>query len=133
MIKVVFDTNILISSVFWNGIPRRIVDPAAAGKIRSLTSPEILKEVESVLVRKFPDIPYPRVRDIIRDVLSYSHLVVARQLTLPELRDLKDIPVIASAVAARADYIVTGDKDLLVLKEFRGTRIVTAKVFFDKF
>lgn len=132
MIKVVFDTNILISSIFWSGIPRRIVDMAVAGRIQSLSCSEILREVESVLIKKFPDIPYRRVRDILRDVLSYSHLVITEKLTIPELRDLKDIAVMACAVSAGADYLVTGDKDLLSLKEFRGIKIYDAKSFLDE-
>lgn len=131
MIKVVLDTNILISSIFWSGIPRQIVDLAVAGKFKAITSIEILKEIESVLIKKFSDIPYQRVRDIIRDVLSYSQLVVAGELTIAQLRDIKDIPIITCALMAKADYIVTGDNDLLVLKEFNGIQILNAKSFLN--
>jgi putative PIN family toxin of toxin-antitoxin system len=49
MLKAVLDTNILISSLFWKGPSRHIVDWAIANKIKSVTSPEILEEVEAVL------------------------------------------------------------------------------------
>ena len=72
MTKVVLDTNILISSLFWKGLSRHIVDLAIANKISSISSPEILEELEAVLYEDFPDIPYERIEEIIRDILSYS-------------------------------------------------------------
>ena len=82
MIKSVLDTNVLISSLFWKGASRRIVDLAIANKIKSITSPEILEEVEAVLYEDFKDVPYDKIEGIIRDILSYSQLVIARQIIL---------------------------------------------------
>ncbi len=132
MIKVVFDTNVYISSVLWEGFPGRVVDLAVAGEIKSFTSIEILKEVKSVLIEKFPKIPYERVKGIVRDILSYSSIVVFKELNIDKLRDLKDIPILACAVSAKANYIVTGDKDLLILKEFKEIKIVNAKSFWEE-
>lgn len=133
MTKVVLDTNILISSLFWKGPSRHIVDLAIANKIRSISSPEILEELEAVLYEDFPDIPYERIEEIIRDILSYSQLVVVDKITVKGLRDLKDTKIIACAISAKADYIVSGDKDLLDLKEYKGIKILNPRVFLSAF
>jgi|GEM_PF-2389972 len=58
MTKAVLDVNILISGLFWKGPSRRIVDFAVSGHIESITSPDILAELEAVLHEDFSDIPY---------------------------------------------------------------------------
>jgi len=133
MIKAILDTNVLISSLFWKGPSRHIVDLAIANKIKSVTSPEILEEVETVLYEDFPQVSYDKIEGIIRDILSYSQLVIPRQITVKKLRDLKDTKIIACALSVKADYIVTGDKDLLVLKKYEGIRILTPKALLDLF
>ncbi len=133
MIKVVLDTNILISSIFWKGNPRRIVALAITPKINSMTSPDILEEVEIVLYEDFSQIPYERIEDIIRDVLSYSSLVIVEDIPIKGLRDIKDTKIIACAIETKADYIVTGDKDLLVLKEYNGIKIINPNNFLALF
>lgn len=131
MIKAVLDVNILISGLFWKGSSWRIVDLAITHHIESVTSPAILAELEAVLYEDFSDIPYNRIEEIIRDTLSYSRLVAAERISVKGLRDIKDTKIIACALAGKAEYIVTGDKDLLVLKEYKGVRIVTPKAFLD--
>jgi len=133
MTKVVLDTNVLISSLFWKGPSRHIVDLAIANKLKSVTSPEILEEVEAVLYEDFPQVPYDKIEGIIRDILSYSQLIIPRRVIVKKRRDLKDIKVIACALSAKADYIVTGDKDLLVLKKYNKIQITTPKTFLDLF
>ena len=125
--KVVLDTNILISSLFWKGAPRRVVDLAISGHIQSVTSWEILNELQAVLNEDF-QMPLIKVKDVLRDVLSFSQLVKSKPLKM-KIRDLDDIKIIAAAVAAKADYIVTGDKDLLTLHQFNKINIITPSDF----
>jgi putative PIN family toxin of toxin-antitoxin system len=131
MIKAVLDVNILISGLFWKGPSRCIIDLAITHHIESVTSPDILAELEAVLYEDFSDIPYNRIEEIIRDTLSYSRLVAAERISVKGLRDIKDTKIIACALSGKAEYIVTGDKDLLVLKEYKGVRIITPKAFLD--
>lgn len=133
MLKAVLDTNILISSIFWHGPSRHIVDLAIANKFKAITSPEILEELESVLYEDFPQIPYSRIEEIIRDTLSYSQLIIPAEITIKKLRDIKDTKIIACALSAKTDYIVTGDKDLLVLKKYADIKITTPKIFLELF
>ena len=127
MIRLVLDSNVLISSLFWKGLPRHIVDLAIARHIEAITSPDILSEIEIVLREDFSDIPYSKIEEIIRDILSYSRLIPSERIFVKGLRDAADAKIISCALAGKADYIVTGDKDLLVLKEYKGIRIVTPK------
>lgn len=133
MIRVVLDTNILISGLFWKGPSRKVVDLAIANKIKSITSPEILEEVEAVLYEDFPQVPYDKIEEIVKDILSYSQLIIPQAITVKKLRDLKDAKIIACGLSAKADYIVTGDRDLLVLKKYKGIKISTPKAFLDLF
>lgn len=133
MTRVVLDTNILISSLFWKGPSRHVVDLAIANKIKSITSPEILEEVEAVLYEDFPQVPYDKIEEIIKDILSYSQLIIPQAITVKKLRDLKDAKIIACGLSAKAGHIVTGDKDLLVLKKYKGIKISTPKAFLDLF
>lgn len=82
MLRAVLDTNLLISGIFWQGPSHHIVDLALANKIKSITSPEILEEVEAVLYEDFPQAPYDKIEGIIRDILSYSQLIIPRQVTV---------------------------------------------------
>ena len=132
MIKVVLDTNILISSVFWKGAPRQVVDLALHHQIQNFTSIKILEELQSVLADDF-DVPATRLQDILRETLSYSALIKIEKIKIEVLRDKKDLHVVACAVKAGADYIVTGDKDLLTLGSYRGIKIVSASIFLSHF
>lgn len=108
-------------------MPRHIVDLAIARHIEAITSPDILSEIETVLREDFSDIPYSKIEEIIRDILSYSRLIPSERIFVKGLRDAADTKIIACALAGKVDYIVTGDKDLLVLKEYKGIRILTPK------
>jgi len=59
--------------------------------------------------------------------------VVVDKIMVKGLRDLKDTKIIACAISAKADYIVTGDKDLLILKEYKGIRILNPRNFLTLF
>lgn len=131
MIKAVLDTNILLSSLFWKGQPRKIADLAIENKFHAITSSEILEELKCVLEEDFPQVPHEIRERILRDILSYSALVLPKKIIVKNLRDLQDAKVIACAVEAGAEYIVTGDKDLLVLKEYARIKIITAREFLE--
>ena len=64
-------------------------------------------------------------------IVSLSHLVIAPKITVKVCRDEKDNQFLECAESAKADYIVSGDEDLLYLKEFKSTRIIAAKEFLE--
>ena len=126
MIKVVFDTNIFVSSIFWkDGNPRKVVDLAIDGKLNSFTSVEILDELGKVLRMDF-DASEDEVLRQVSVVLGYSEPVVVNIRLDIVKNDKDDNKILECAVACRADYIVTGDKHLLELKEYERIKIITA-------
>ena len=130
MIRVVLDTNIIISSVFWKGNPHEVVRRGILRVYQSVTSAEILDEAVNKLRTKFK-FPEESIQELVAILLAHSH-VVEPTSKFDVVRDKSDNKVIECAFDGKADYIVTGDPDLLDLKEFKSTRIITAKEFLEK-
>jgi len=126
--RAVIDTNVIVSALFWGGLPGRVVDHAASGRFQAVTSVELLVELEDVLAEDFA-VPPERVDLILRDVLSFSEVIAPVEEIEAPVRDRGDVKVVACAVAGRADFIVTGDRDLLALGEVRGIRVATVRAF----
>jgi len=127
---VVIDTNVLISSIFWeHGNPHRVVGKASERKIENHTSLDMLKELQKVLKMDFnqPDEAVQRQTAL---VISYSEIVYPKEKVNVVKEDPKDNMVLECAIACKADYIITGDKHLLKLKEFRSIKIVKPSYFF---
>src|SRR3989344_4440628 len=122
-IRVVLDTNIYVSSVFWLGKPHQIVELAIDRKIQVFTSPQILEELERVLKRDFLE-DHDFIESQIALILEYSKIVKPANTIQAIKDDPDDNKIIECAVTANADYIVTGDSHLLNLKEFHLTKIV---------
>ena len=129
MINLVPDTNIIISSVFWNGNPREVIRKGILGEYKMITSAEILDEAANKLRVKF-QFPEESIQELIDTLLTYCY-VVEPSSKFDVVRDKKDNKVIECAFDGNANYIVTGDPDLLVLEQFKGIKIVTPKQFLD--
>ena len=130
MIRVVLDTNIIISSIFWKGSPHEVVRRGILKVYQLVTSAEILDEVSNKLRTKFK-FPEESIQDLVDILVAHSH-IVETAAKFDVVRDGSDNKIIECAYAGKADYIVTGDPDLLDLKEFKNTRIITAKEFLEK-
>lgn len=127
----VIDTNILVSALLWRGTPGRLIELAGEHDVQLFTSRVLLDELNATLNKK------RLIKPVLATGLSTEQmmlhyqrlvtLVTTRQLEKPVSRDADDDAVLACALAARADLIVTGDEDLLVLKAFAGILIVTAR------
>ena len=132
MTSAVYDTNILISGLFWQGVPRRVLHLARNGKVQAITCQALLDELKDVLVR--PNKPFQlseqEVDRVLGDVLTFSRIV--SPVEIPQVcRDPNDNIVLACALAGKADYVVTGDPDLLALQKHQQIKIVTAREFLD--
>jgi uncharacterized protein len=134
--RVVLDTNIWLSGLLWGGVPDQILQLVEQGQIEAIGSEEILDELQRILQRpklqkrlKQLGITADSVMLAIRQVLT---IIRIEPLEVPGLRDPKDIIIIASAVAGNADLIITGDQDLLVLREFSGIQILSPRDFLTE-
>ena len=125
--RIVADTNTVLSGLLWQGPPRRLIDLARERAVTLCTSTALLAELAEVIGRaKFT----ARVHDagvaaaeLVEDYARLAEIVVPTSLTEPASRDPDDDLVLATALAGEASLIVSGDRDLLVLGTFRDIRI----------
>ena len=126
--KVVFDTNILVSAlVFPGGRAEAALLRIIEEHDQLLLSKPILDELLGVLARKFSRDAEELARVAV--LLSELGLTVRPRRKLRVVKDDPDNRVLECAVAGRADVIVTGDKDLLELREYRGIRIISLRQY----
>jgi putative PIN family toxin of toxin-antitoxin system len=127
--RAVVDTNVVVSGLLWKGTPRALLDAARAGRISLYTSAELLAELAEVLPRpKFAKRVAAAKMSVERLARRYARLaqrVSPAQIKPTVLGDLEDDAVIACALGASADLIVSGDKRLRNLKTHLGMRIVS--------
>lgn len=131
MTRIVPDTNIVISAIFWSGKPYDVIAQGLAGEYQLVTSPEIIDEVIRKLRDKF-QFPEDKIEEQANIMLSLFHVIVPTT-KLDVVRDKSDNKIIECAVEGTANVIVTGDPDLLALKDFRGIKIVTADEFLKSY
>jgi putative PIN family toxin of toxin-antitoxin system len=124
----VVDTNVLFAALVANGLCREVVRKHVRNH-RLIASQVLLDEFAEKIRHKLGQDP--------GDVPFYTayagrvHIVVSQALPAPVCRDSDDDVVLAAALAGSADAIITGDKDLLVLKKFRKIRILSPRQFLE--
>ncbi len=127
--RVVLDTNVIISGLIFHGREREVLSLARTGRYELYLSPFILEEVDGVLQRKFA---WSReLVDATTQMLAGWSTVVEPTLRVTRVqRNDADNRILECAVEATAKYLVTGDRrDLLPLQEFEGVKIVTSTQF----
>lgn len=132
MINVVLDTNVLISATFWKGPSNEITIMAAKQKINCFTSIEILEEYARILKRDFKQ-EDRQIEEKVKGILLFSKIVKPSTRINAVKEDPDDNKILETAIEVKADYIISGDKHLLKIKEFEGIKIVKAKEFLDNF
>ena len=129
MIRVLPDTNIIISSVFWRGNPHEVVRKGILGEYQLVISVEIFDEVVDKLRNKF-QFQEENIKALV-DILMNSCLIIDVTSKFDVVRDKNDNKIVECAFDGKVDYIVTGDPDLLDLKEFKGIKIINANEFLE--
>ena len=127
--RIVIDTNVLLSGFLWGGIPHTLIEQVRSNAVEMLVSAALLEEFSQVIARpKFASILQRTSRNperIFDELRTLADIVIAPSLPQPVCRDPKDDIVLACALAAKANLLVSGDSDLLTLKVFEGIPIVT--------
>jgi putative PIN family toxin of toxin-antitoxin system len=124
-LRVVFDTNVLISALcFPGGAPEHVYRLAIEGRIELATSPPLLAELGRILTDKFDWEP-GRVEDAIAHVARIAVIVEPTESVAVVKADPADDRVLEAALACDADVIASGDSHLLKLGEWRRIRIVS--------
>jgi len=131
--KAVLDANIFVSAAVWGGNPHKIMKRFSGGLDKLFIIQDIVDEVEYVLRRPKFGLSNEEVERRIAEIEKLGERVVV----LPEhaaagaCRDPDDDKYLECALAAGADYIISGDRDLLDIKEYGGVKIVNARDYLD--
>ncbi len=124
------DTNVLISGIFFGGKPREVLALCFTAAITPYVTDAMVAEYERVVL----EMRKRSSREVPREALEAFLLRAERMTDVADVRvcrDPDDDKFIECAVSAKASYIVSGDKDLLVLERHGEIRIVTAAEFLD--
>jgi putative PIN family toxin of toxin-antitoxin system len=129
--KIVIDTNIFISSFFWGGTPRKIIERIIEGKDKLFICKEILQEVASVMARPKFNVSNEYIVRFIHSIEEIADYIILTGIVEQICRDSEDDKILECALLANVDYIITGDADLLILKEFQGIKIITPNEYIN--
>ncbi|GHT59723.1 PIN domain-containing protein [Spirochaetia bacterium] len=129
--RIVIDTNILISAIFFDGLPEKLIDLVLSDTVVAIISEDILREYEVTVQDMIQKLHAAKFHFSLATLLEHL-IVVAPQSQIEICRDPDDDKFINCAVDTGCEYIVSGDKDLLVLKNYGKVQILTVREFFDK-
>jgi len=132
-VRIVLDTNVLVSGIFFSGPPRQIVEAWTAGALQVVLSLEILEEYRRVageLQSKFPTID---IRPILDFLLIHSEICLPNPLPAPVSADPDDDKFIECALSRGVKLIVSGDQDLLGVSGYEGIRVIRPRAFVERY
>ncbi|MCL2804855.1 MAG: putative toxin-antitoxin system toxin component, PIN family [Treponema sp.] len=129
--KIVLDANIFISALFWGGNPRIILERAIKKTDELFISKEILDEIKDVLERPKFHAGKNEIEYFIKSIEEIADIVFINKRIKNGSRDKTDNKYIECAIAANADYIISGDIHLLELKEYNNVYIVSVKEYLE--
>jgi uncharacterized protein len=128
-VKAVFDTNVLIAAFLTEGICAKLLIRARRRDFDLILCDGILQEFKRILKKKFAASPDETSEAFIILSAAAQDILGQTGSIAPICRDSDDDLILACARDAVADYVVTGDKDLLVLKNYEGIRILNPRAF----
>lgn len=136
MIRVVFDTNVIISGSLWSGAPKRALMAAKEGYAKSFVSEALLDELNEVINRaKFSErltAIGKTTHSVVSEFLQFSEVIDATYIPPTVLADPDDDAVISCALSANANCIVTGDPHLLDLRAIGKISILSVNIFLQQ-
>jgi putative PIN family toxin of toxin-antitoxin system len=132
-VKLVLDTNIFISAFFWGGNPRKILERINDDIDSLYIANEILDEIAQVLTRPKFNVDKTNIVRLINAIKEMSLCIAIEGVVKGVCRDSKDDMILECGWRCNADYIITGDNDLLSLKNFRGIEIITVNQYVNLF
>ncbi len=132
MIRIVLDTNVIVSALVFGGTPRGVLELAEAGQCQFFYSEPIQTEVRRVLSEKF-EWPQAMLREVLPVLWSMGELVVPRTTVDAVPDDPDDNRILECAVEAQAQVVVSGDHHLLAVQKYKSVSIVTPRQFIELF
>ncbi len=131
--RVVIDTNVLISAIFWTGKPKQLLNRVRQQKITFITSNDLLNELKEILIRR--DKPFHlsdnEASQVVETIRGLAEVVKIRS-RITVCHDETDNKVLACAIDGKAESIISGDMHLLGLGSFKGVRIASVLDFLNQ-
>jgi putative PIN family toxin of toxin-antitoxin system len=131
VLRVVLDTNVLISGILFGGKPRKILEIAIRGDIRLCLSEPILEELRGVLQRSKFDYSPEMIQSILTELTGIADFVNPSETLNVILEDPEDNRILECAVEAKANYIISGDLHLLKLSRYRNIEVLNVAAFLE--
>lgn len=131
--KVVLDTNVLVSAVFFSGTPARVLEAWSSGRFVLLATAEIASEYQRVLARLQGRYPTVEVEPLLTIILRECSLVEPIAVPNSACDDPGDVKFLACALAGRARCIVSGDRALLRASGFGGVEVLAPATFVRRY
>ena len=131
--KVVLDTNVVMSGIFWSGSTEKILKLWSQGKFKLVLSLSVFDEYKEIVQRLSKKYELKSAESILHDIFMGSDLVEPGEELVPDCEDIDDIMFLELAVAGRADYLVSGDKHLLKAEKYRGGSVIKPSDFLALF
>lgn len=127
--RVVLDTNVFVSGIFWKGAPRKILELWEEHRFKLVISQKIFEEYSRVLHKLNQKFQLSSVEEILDHIPMHSTFYSPPRIETPICDDEKDQMFLDLAVFCDAHYLVSGDDDLLRIKSYPGGVIVTPARF----
>jgi len=128
-VRAVIDTNVLVSALLWNGPPHALMANVREGLLEIAISPVLLAELSTVIGRSKFNAILVRAEStreqILTEIRKLAEVIEPPPLPQPVCRDPDDDAVLALAIAAQVDWIISGDDDLLSLRSYAGIAIIS--------
>ena len=130
--RVVLDTNVVISGIFFGGVPGEIVKELAEARFSAFATPLILEEYLETIQEISRSKPAPLLKEWLEILPSLFHVIPDIEIRGALSRDLFDDKFLLCAAKARVQYLVTGDKDFSDLKSKFDFQILSPREFLSK-
>ena len=125
------DSNIFVSSFYWSGNPRKIFDRVTNGFDELYITEEIIKEIITVMSREKFDTGIKEINEYTNIIESYSIKIFSKNIPNDISRDKKDNKILQCGVDGNVEFIITGDNDLLVLRDYNGIKILKPREYLE--
>jgi putative PIN family toxin of toxin-antitoxin system len=125
--RIVLDANVFVSSFFWGGNPRMVLERVIEGIDELFITKEILDEIEEVMERPKFHADKEEIDYFINSIEEIGNKIIPKRKIKNGSRDKTDNKYIECGIAAKVDYIISGDIHLLELREYEKITIITAK------
>ena len=131
--KVILDTNVFVSGVFFNGPPHQILKAWNEGKIQLVVSPEILDEYRRVGEILAEDHPLIDLNPVLDFIVQNAEVVLAQPLSENVCEDPDDDKFLACALASQSKVIVSGDRHLLNASGYGEVAVLRPRDFVSRY